>query len=76
MYILISIVALLVIAVIMFFAVKNKKRQKTLTPLEGLVFGFILMSVIFGDGRLVSYSLIGVGFLLAVVDIVIKLRKR
>ena len=75
-YILISIIVLLIIAILFFFVKKNKNnKQKTLTPLAGIAFGFILAGIIFGDSRLVGYSLIGIGVLLAVIDIIIKLRK-
>lgn len=74
-YILISILALLIIAIVIFLVKKNKK-QKPLTPLEGFAFGFIIVGVVFGDSRLVGYSLIGIGILLAVIDIVIKSKKK
>jgi hypothetical protein len=44
--------------------------------LAGLAFAFIIAGIIFGDSRLVGYSLIGVGDLIAIMDIVIKLKKR
>ena len=77
-YILILIIILLIIFVLLFFAAKNKKnkKQKQLTPLAGVAFAFIIMSIIFGESRLISYSLIGIGVLLAIVDIVINLRKK
>jgi dipeptide/tripeptide permease len=74
-YILISIIVLLVIGVMVFLIRKNK-RQKQLTPLAGLAFGFILLGIIFGDSRLVGYSLMGIGVLLAVVDMFRKLKKK
>jgi hypothetical protein len=76
-YILISIIVLLVIAILVFFIKKNKKnkREKRLTPLAGLAFAFIILGIIFGDDRLISYSFIGTGVLLAIVDIAKKLKK-
>jgi len=70
----ISIVVLLIIGVLVFLVKKNKK-QKSLTPLAGIAFAFIIAGIIFGDSRLVGYSLIGAGVLLAVVDIIVKLKK-
>lgn len=70
-YILISIIVLGIIAVLVFFVKKNDKR-KSLTPLTGLAFGFVVAGIVFGDSRLVGYSLMGVGILLAVVDIFLK----
>lgn len=77
-YILIAIIILLIIFILLFFvAKKNKnKKQKPLTPLAGIAFAFILASIIFGEDRLISYSLIGIGILLAIVDIIIKLKKK
>ncbi|MBS3088905.1 hypothetical protein J4402_03965 [Candidatus Pacearchaeota archaeon] len=72
-YILISILVLLVIAILIFFVRKNKK-QKPLTILASLAFAFILAGIIFGESRLVGYSLIGVGVLLAIIDIIKKLK--
>ena len=73
-YIAISIVVLAIIALLVFFVNKNKKGKK-LTPLASLAFGFILAGIIFGDDRLISYSLMGVGVILAIIDIIKKLRK-
>jgi len=77
-YILISIVILLIIFILLFFvAKKNKnKKQKPLTPLAGIAFAFILASIIFGEDRLAGYSLLGIGVLLAVIDIIKKLKKK
>ncbi len=61
--------------VLVFFVKKNKK-EKRLTPLEGIALAFVLAGIIFGDDRLAGYSLIGSGVLLAVIDIFIKLKKK
>ncbi len=72
-YILISIVVLLVIAFLVIFV--KKKRQERLTPLASLAFVFVLAGIVFGDNRAVGYSLIGIGVLLAIIDIVKKSKK-
>ena len=72
-FIVMSVVALAVIALFAVFARKSKKDRK-FTPLAGLAFGFILAGIIFGDNRLFGYSLIGVGVILAVIDIFRKLK--
>tara|TARA_Y100000310_G_scaffold337938_1_gene426275 strand:+ start:7197 stop:7436 length:240 start_codon:yes stop_codon:yes gene_type:complete len=73
-YIIIAIVALAFIA--LFFVRKNKKKEK-LTALTILAFGFIFAGILFSDGsRLIPYSLMGIGVVLAVIDIIIKLRKK
>ena len=74
-YIAISIVILAIIALLIFFVSKNKKGKK-LTPLAGLAFGFILAGIIFGDDRLIGYSLIGVGVILSIIDIFKKLKSK
>jgi len=67
-YIAVSIVVLTVIAILVFVAGKNKK-EKRLTPLASLAFGFVLAGILFGENRLIGYGLMGVGVLLAVLDI-------
>ena len=72
-YILVSIIVLLIIAVLLFFVARNQK-EKRLTPLAGLAFGFVLAGIIFGEDRLICYSLIGVGVILSIIDMIRKLR--
>jgi len=75
-YIIIAIIILAIVALLVFLVKKNKKKTK-LTPLAGLAFAFILAGIVFvGEGRLVSYSLMGIGVALAVIDIVVKLKKK
>ncbi len=74
-YIAISIVVLAIIALLVFFVNKNKKHKK-LTPLAGIAFGFILAGIVFADDRLIGYSLIGVGVILAIIDIIKKLKSK
>ncbi len=73
-YISIAIVALLIIAIIVFFVKKNRKEK--LTPLVGFSFAFILAGSIFGEDRLMGYSLMGIGVLLALIDIFKKAKKK
>ena len=74
-YILISILVLAIIAIIIFFVRKDKKG-KPLTPLAGLSLIFVFAAITLGDNRLVGYSLIGIGILLAVIDIIVKWQKK
>lgn len=67
-YIAISIVAIAIIAILVFVVYKNKEAKK-LSPLSGLAFGFVLAGLIFGNDRLVGYSLMGIGVSLAIIDI-------
>ena len=68
MYIAIAILALLVIALLVFFAGKHRKKNN-ITPLAGLAFAFVLAGMVFGENRWIGYSLMGIGVLLAVIDI-------
>lgn len=71
-YILISVI---VLAVIMVILIMTKKRmQKPPSRLTAFAFIFIMAGIIFGDDRLIGYSLIGVGVILAIIDIVKKLK--
>jgi MFS-type transporter involved in bile tolerance (Atg22 family) len=74
-YIVISIVVLLLVALLVYFTSRNKKSG-TFSPLAGLAFGFILAGLFFGERRAIGYSLLGFGVVLAVVDIIRQSRSR
>jgi len=74
-YITISIVVLAIIAILVFFVNKNKKERK-LSKLAGLSFAFIISGIVFGDNRLIGYSLIGFGVILAIIDIIKKIKTK
>ena len=65
LYIGISIAAFLVIMALMVLKRRKIHRISTLTML-GMT--MIVLGIIFGDSRWISYSLIGVGVLLAIID--------
>jgi hypothetical protein len=67
-YIAVSIVVLAVIALLVFVVRKNRTGNR-ITPLAGLALGFVLAGLFFGKDRFIGYGLMGVGILLAVVDI-------
>lgn len=67
-YIVVSIIVLAVVALLVFFA--TAKRENRLTPLAGLAFGFVLAGILFGEDRFIGYGLMGIGVILAIVDIV------
>ena len=72
-YIAVSIVVLAAIALLLIFLGKSRKENR-FTPIAGLAFGFILAGIIFGDNRAIGYSLLAIGVILAVIDIVKKLK--
>ncbi len=74
-YIALSIAVLAAIALLVFLRGKSRKENR-LTPLAGLAFGFVLAGIIFGDDRLIGYSLLGIGVVLAVIDIFKKLKSK
>ena len=74
-YIAISIVVLALIAILVFFVGKNKKEKK-LSKLAGLSFAFIIAGIVFGEDRLLGYSLMGFGVILAIIDIIKKMTNR
>jgi hypothetical protein len=74
MYIAIAVVVLVVIALLVF-AIGKKGAGQRLTPLASFAFALVLAGILFGENRLVGYGLMGVGVILAVVDIVNKSRK-
>jgi hypothetical protein len=73
-YIIIAIAALAIIAGLLVFTKRISPKSK-LSPLAGLAFVFIIAGIIFGESRLVGYSLMGVGLALALFDIIKKLKK-
>jgi hypothetical protein len=72
-YIAISIAALAIAAVLVFW-LGRKRGENRLRPLAGLAFAFIVARIFFGEERLVRYSLIGIGVVLAFVDILSRTR--
>jgi hypothetical protein len=67
-YILISIIALAAVMAVLIFT--RKKMQKPLSKTAAVAFAFVVAGIIFGDNRLAGYSLMGIGVIIAIVDIV------
>jgi hypothetical protein len=67
-YILITIGALAILAMLAY-ATGAARRPGRLTPLAGLAFVFILAGIVLGEDRLIGYGLMGVGVVLALIDI-------
>ena len=74
-YIAVSIVVLAVTAILVFVVGKNGKKKR-LTPLASFAFAFVLAGILFGENRFIGYCLMGVGVLLAVLDIFNKSKKK
>lgn len=74
-YIIMAIIVFAIIAILVFFIRKNKEA-KQLTPLANLAFLFILMGILFGDNRFVGYGFMIAGIILAIIDMILKLKKK
>ena len=70
-YVGISIVVLVIMAILVFVVYKNREARK-LTPLAGLAFAFVVAGLFFTDEEFIAYGLLGVGIILAIIDIVKK----
>jgi len=65
LYIGISIAAFIAILVLL---VLNRRKINRISTLTMLGMTMIVLGIIFGDSRWISYSLIGIGVLLAIID--------
>jgi predicted branched-subunit amino acid permease len=65
LYIGISIAAFIAILVLL---VLNRRKINRISTITMLGMTMIVLGIIFGDSRWISYSLIGVGVLLAIID--------
>ena len=72
-YILIGLIVLTAIMVILILT--RKKIGKPLSRLAAFSFAFIIAGLIFGESRLIGYSLMGIGVVFAIIDIIKKLLK-
>ncbi len=76
-YILLAlIVPALILIILAIFLRKKEKPMGTLYFLAGISFAFIIAGIIFGENRILGYSLMGTGVLIAVVDIILKSKKK
>ena len=74
-YIAVSVAVLAVVALLVFF-IRRGAGENRLTLLASLAFAFVVAGILFGDDRLIGYGLMGIGLILAVVDIVNRSRSR
>lgn len=69
-------IGILAIIAILVYLVTRRRQGATLSPLTGVAFAFILFGLFLGENKLLGYSLLGIGMLLAMVDIVQKMKKK
>jgi len=74
-YIIIAIVVLAVIAILAIYTGKSK-RPKRLSKLVMFAMLLIILGIVFGDNRLIGYSFMGAGVILAIIDIIKNLRSK
>lgn len=72
-YLLIAVIVLVLIA-IPIIVLGRGRRRGGLSPLAGLAFGCILTGILFGEDRVIGYGFLGLGLVLAIADIILKLR--
>ncbi len=68
-YLAVSVAVIAIVAVLVFLT-GGKRGKSRLSPLAGLAFAFIMAGILFGDDRLIGYGLMGIGVVLAFLDIV------
>ena len=72
-YVSLTVGALLIILILVFIVKRGKPAEK-LTPLASLAFGFILAGFLFGAVKLIGYTFLLTGVIIAVVDVTRKRR--
>jgi hypothetical protein len=72
-YVIISVIVLALVVFLIYLS-SRKKPKKGLSGLAALAFVFIIAGIVYGEDRIVGYSLLGVGIVLAVIDIYNKLK--
>ncbi len=75
-FIAIVIISLALIFVILLIKGKGVPKGGKLTPLVSLAFAFVMAGIIFGENRIVGYGSIGIGLILAFVDMFKSMRKK
>ncbi len=60
--------ALIVLAMIVLLIFWVRRREYRVTPLISLAFALVVAGILFGHDRLVGYSLMAVGVVLALIE--------
>jgi len=71
MYVAIAIVALGIVAIVLYF-IRGRKPERKLSKLGALSLFLVIAGIVFGENRLLGYGLMATGIILAVVDIIKK----
>jgi hypothetical protein len=73
-FIAIGIIILAIIGILVFLV--PGKKVKKISPLAGLSFAFLIAGVVFIEKKVVGFSLLGVALILAILDILVKQKKK
>ena len=68
-YILIAVIIILATALLLFVIRRNSDVNR-LSPIAGLAFAFIIAGIVFSGDQTLGYILMGIGLVLAVVDMI------
>lgn len=63
-------IAVLLVIVVVAFVLGRREPQNNLSPLGGLAFGFVIAGILFSASGLLGYSFMGIGVILAVIEII------
>lgn len=74
-YIIIAIVVLAVIAILATYTGKSK-RPKRISKLTMFAMSLVVLGIVFGDDRLIGYSFMGAGVIIAIIDMIKNLRSK
>ena len=73
-FIALSLIILGIIGILLMIA-RKKRTEQQLSPMSLMAMVFIILGIVFGSDRLIGYSFLGAGVIVAVFDAV-KNRKR
>ena len=66
-YIIMGIAALVIIVGLLIFVGRTRPAHR-LSKLAAVAFAFVIGGIVFGENRIIGYSLMGIGVLLAIID--------
>lgn len=71
-----AIAVLAVLAIVMNLVFDYNKKEKGLSRLAGIAFAFVIAGIFLGGQKLIGYSLVGVGIILSIIDIIHKSKNK
>jgi hypothetical protein len=67
-FLMLTIVSLAAIFILVYLRFKNN-TEKPITFMTGIAVGFVVAGIFAGEGRLAGYGLMGIGVLIALLDV-------